>query len=218
MARYHPEDDLLVEYSAGSLSEPESLLVATHLALCPDCRTRVEHLEAVGGALLEDLDGESIGRDLRDQVFAQLDSAPLERLTIDEASSVESSDPRVPQPLRGYLNSDLDGLDWKSRGPVDEFRILTDYPELTSRLLRIKAGRAMPRHTHDGTELTLVLSGGFTDRGLHFGRGDIETANSNVDHAPVADEGEDCFCLAINRKRLRLTGTFTRFLNPFVRL
>lgn len=218
MARYHPEDDLILEYSAGSLSEPESLLVATHLALCPDCRARVEQLEAVGGVLLENLEGEGVGGDLRDQVFARLDSALIEGARLEEVSPVESPDIRVPQPLRGYLDADLDKLDWKWRGPVDEVRILPEYPGVTSRLLRIKAGRAMPSHTHDGTELTLVLSGGFTDRGLHYGRGDIETANSSVDHAPVADEGEDCFCLAINDKRLRLTGAFTRFLNPFVRL
>ena len=45
-----------MDYAAGSLSEPVALLIATHLALCPRCRHEVEEFEALGGALLEDLE------------------------------------------------------------------------------------------------------------------------------------------------------------------
>ena len=76
----------------------------------------------------------------------------------------------------------------------------------------------MPRHTHDGSELTLVLTGGFTERGNHFLRGDVAVADSSVDHCPVADPGEPCLCLAVTDAPLRLTGPFGRLLNPFVRI
>ena len=218
MARHHPQPDLLFEYTTGSLSEPFSLLVATHLALCPECRDKSMHYDAVGGALLESIESAELGKSVRNNVFSQLGKniTPSEKIVQDDTNC--QADLRIPQPLRSYLNKGLDELNWKSRGPVDEFRFLSDNSDATSRLLRIKSGKAMPRHTHDGMELTLVLSGGFTDQGHYFGRGDIQTTNSAVDHAPKADNDEDCYCLAIHEKRLRLSGPLTRFLNPFIRL
>ena len=55
MPFHHPQDNLLVDYAAGSLDEPVGLLVATHLALCPDCRLKVSEYEKLGGALLEEM-------------------------------------------------------------------------------------------------------------------------------------------------------------------
>jgi len=52
---HHPTEALLLDYAAGVLHEPASLVVATHMALCPMCRARVRDLDAVGGALLEAL-------------------------------------------------------------------------------------------------------------------------------------------------------------------
>ena len=219
MAAYHPDEGLLIQYAAGSLSEPMSLLVATHLALCPRCRAHTEQYDVLGGELLEEIDTEIVGSDLRDGVLAQLDASTNASTYISPPLRPSAGmDLRVPEPLRGYLNAGLDELDWQSRGPVGEVRILENYEGTTSRLLRIKAGKAMPRHTHGSKELTLVLAGGFISQGRHFVRGDVEAADPTVDHAPIADDSEDCFCFAINEGELRFTGPFMRLLNPFVRL
>jgi len=216
MPRFHAADDILMEYATGALAEPNSVLVATHLALCPQCRARVAEFEAVGGTLFEDLATEAIDRSLRDSVLASLDDVGPEIAPSPEQPA--PIDIRVPEPLRSYIGSSLDDLAWKSRGQVDEVRVLREHPDITSRLFRIKAGTAMPRHTHEGTELTLVLTGGFTDRGGHYVRGDVATADPSVDHFPVADLDEDCYCFAVNDAPLRLTGSLTRFLNPFIRI
>lgn len=214
--RFHVEDDLLMEYAAGSMAEPMQVLVATHLALCPRCRQRVETYEAVGGAVLEDLDDTPVDPGLRNAVMSRLDSDEgFEPTTASEEMPV---DLRVPQPLRSYLDGGLDELAWRSRGPVDEVRILEDHEGFTSRLFRIKAGRAMPQHTHEGCELTLVLAGGFSDGADHFLRGDVATADPETDHRPVADADEDCFCLAIYDAPLRLTGSFSSVLNRLIRI
>ncbi|HBV54683.1 MAG TPA: transcriptional regulator, partial [Rhodobacteraceae bacterium] len=42
----------------------------------------------------------------------------------------------------------------------------------------------------------LVLKGAFRDQTDHFGPGDVEVANEDLEHTPVADIGEDCICLA----------------------
>jgi len=51
MPTHHPDESLLIEYAAGSLGEAKALLVATHLALCLDCRAAVHDGEIVAGAL-----------------------------------------------------------------------------------------------------------------------------------------------------------------------
>ena len=84
--------------------------------------------------------------------------------------------------------------------------------------MRIKAGTAMPLHSHDGHELTLVLAGGFSDDDKHFLPGDVAVADASVNHRPVADPGEDCLCLAVTDAPLRLTGPFGRLLNPILRI
>ena len=38
--KFHVSNDILLSYSSGTLDEASSLLVATHLALCPHCRAR----------------------------------------------------------------------------------------------------------------------------------------------------------------------------------
>ena len=54
MIQHHVSDDLLLEYAAGGLDEGSSLLVATHVALCTQCRRFVADAEVLGGMLLED--------------------------------------------------------------------------------------------------------------------------------------------------------------------
>ena len=54
MIRHHLTDDLLMGYAAGVLPEAFSLVAATHVSLCDDCRARLAAFEAVGGAVLEE--------------------------------------------------------------------------------------------------------------------------------------------------------------------
>ncbi len=51
MPHHHPGEDLLWDYAKGGLAEPLAVVVATHMALCPLCRTEVSRLEGVAGAL-----------------------------------------------------------------------------------------------------------------------------------------------------------------------
>ena len=109
-------------------------------------------------------------------------------------------------------------FDWKAHKGFDEAELLAEVPGFRTRLMRIKSGTAMPAHTHRGNELTLVLTGGFSDEHGHFLRGDLAEADASVKHQPVADPGEDCICLAVTDAPLRLTGPVGRLLNPFLRI
>lgn len=218
MIRWHAPEEMLVEYAAGVLREPMALLVATHLALCAECRAAVADYERVGGAILETVEPETLGDDALARTLALLDSpAPAEPVP---AASIpaEAGASLLPRPLRDYVAGPLASLRWKARGAgLAQVDLLSDFPGYTTRLLRIRAQAAMPRHTHHGTELTLVLAGGFSDAAGHYGRGDVATADAAVNHQPVADPGEDCFCLAVTDAPLRLTGPIGRHLNFLIR-
>ena len=217
MPKHHPGDDLLIAYAAGSQEEPVALVVATHLALCPRCRDEVAHLEELGGLLLEEQPTEALGESNLEQVLARLDE-PAPEPPQEPAVRADETGTLVPQPLRDYLGGGLEALQWTTFRGLQKSELLTDRLGFRTRLMRIEAGTAMPTHSHDGSELTLVLAGGFSDEHGHFVRGDVAEADPSIDHQPVADTGEDCICLAVTDAPLRLTGPFGRLLNPFLRI
>jgi putative transcriptional regulator len=96
--------------------------------------------------------------------------------------------------------------------------ILPTGPKATVRLLHIPAGQAVPDHGHRGMELTLVLRGAFRDATDRFGPGDLEIADEDLAHKPVAEVGEDCICLAATDAPLRFAGFMPRLLQPLFRI
>lgn len=212
----HPTDDLLMAYAAGTLTTGAGLIVATHLTYCPACRRALAALDAVGGALLETLPPEPVSADRRAEAMARL----------DEPAGDDAPPPPAPAPagrvalpaeIRRRFGADVDAMHWRPvlRG-VDQIMLgLGDGTR--TRLMRIRAGRAVPAHTHRGLELVCVLDGGFTDTTGRYGPGDLAIADESVDHRPTADPDADCICLAVTEHPVRLTGRFWRLLNGFVR-
>lgn len=204
-------DDLLLAHAGGKLAEPVALLVATHLSLSPQSRRRYARFEALGGAFLDRLPPEELDEDGLRRTLARLDGAPPEAPRPPSAH-------RLPAPLCDYVPDDLDRLVWRGYGPASEAELVLDAPGYRTRLIRLKAGKAVPRHSHEGRELTLVLEGAFHDLSGRYARGDVAIADDHVDHRPVAEPGGDCLCLAVTDAPLRLTGRFGRLLNPFLRI
>lgn len=212
--RHHPEDSLLVTYASGELQEPLALVVATHLALCPACRHDVARYEALGGLLLEDLPPAPLNSNgMRTADLYQ------QHILADEAvrQSRSFDSMGLPEPLSTYLAKKAGGASWRKRHRLSEISLLTDYPGFRTKLIKIAAGTALPRHTHEGHEFTLVLTGGFADATGQYQRGDVAVADTIIDHQPIADRQQDCICLAVVDAPLRLTGFPGRFMNFLVR-
>ena len=53
-ARRNPSEERLLAYASGSLSAPEAVVIAAHLAMRPANDAWVRELQAVGGAFLND--------------------------------------------------------------------------------------------------------------------------------------------------------------------
>jgi len=208
---HHPSGELLLEYACGAQREPVALLIATHLALCPPCRSECRDLEAIGGALLEEIGPDPVPEGSFARLLAGLD-APRDPVAPAPRAQPDAPAP-LPEPLRGYVGGSLDRLSWRRLGPIAEARLLPRSAGFTTRLVRLRAGAAAPRHTHGGSELTLVVEGGFTDPSGHYLRGDVAHAGGDVDHRPVADADGDCLCLVVTDAPLRLTGRIGRLFN-----
>ena len=220
--RHHIDDDLLLDYASGATDEAQALLVSTHLAYCSVCRRRLAEIEAIGGAMLEEIAPEPVsGLDfdaLLDRIDAMDGASPEASGSAGRASAALWDGPDwVPAPLRPYVDGTT--LDrWKSvtRG-IDEIELPVSGRLGRAKLLRIRAGTRVPQHTHKGRELTLVMQGAFVDADVTYGPGDVATEDHEIDHRPMAGADDDCICLVVLDAPLRLTGPIGRFLNPFMR-
>jgi putative transcriptional regulator len=207
--RHSVPDHLLMGYAAGVLPQPFDLVVATHVSLNDEARARLAGFEAVGGAMLDDMDEAALSDDSLERTLARIaGTAPAPRPTPSRGI--------FPAPLRKIVGGDEDAVTWKNLGMGAKQAVLCTDGEATARLLYIPAGQAMPNHSHRGMEMTLVLKGAFRDEDGVFARGDIEVADQQVDHTPVAEPGEDCICLIATDGRLKFTGLLPRIAQPFL--
>lgn len=217
--KHHLTDGLLMGYSAGTLPEAFNLVVATHISLCDECRARMHSFDAVGGEMMQDA-GEVA---MADESFAA--TMALIANDNDAATAGRSDAPRVsgpndvfPTPLQDYLGGDLERVKWRRIGGGVSQAVLKTSADATVRLLKIPGGVAVPDHGHRGTELTLVLQGAFKDETDSFGAGDVEVANEDMVHQPVAVEGQDCICLAATDAPLRFSRLLPRLAQGFMRI
>jgi putative transcriptional regulator len=117
------------------------------------------------------------------------------------------------------LGGSLRALPWHRVGRMfEEVRLPLSGSGVKAALMRIKPGQIMPRHSHSGLEYTLVLAGGYQDKGVAFRRGDYSELDSNQEHQPVADQDGECLCLVVLDAPVRLSGLVGRLINPFLRV
>lgn len=209
---HHLPDEVLGAYSAGSLPEAYALVVATHVSLCDDCRAALDSFDAIGGAILEDQSLEEVTDAALAATLALIADAPVAEPVRRQSSSI------FPAPLADYIGGGPESVQWRNVGGGVRQAVLKTSNEATARLLYIPAGKKVPDHGHKGLELTMVLQGAFSDQVSRFGRGDVEIANEDLHHDPVAEMGEDCICLAATDAPLVFKDLIPRLAQPFIRI
>jgi len=200
---HHPYDDTLARHATGRLGAGPSLVVATHLSACAECRSRFGLFEAADGALLEETPAAPVRRD----VFA----AALRR--------IEATAERAPAPARSPL-ARIAMPSWRGLGAGFKWRRLRlpEAPDAKVLMVKVAPGRTLPPHAHLGAEYTQVLQGAFHDEFGHYATGDFTEADEDVEHQPVVDGAADCVCLVAIDGRLRLKGWRARLLQPLIGL
>jgi putative transcriptional regulator len=187
----------MLDYAAGALPPAFQRVVEAHFDLSSNARRLAADIETAGGALLERI------------LPAPVAATPLPTRQSDTTSA---SGPDVWSGVRARIAlaaSGEDGLAWRSRFfGFHEHKL----PIAGASLVKIPAGRAMPRHTHEGDELTLVLRGAFEDERGIYERGEIVFADRAVEHTPRVSAGEECVCLIAETGVIRLRNWWGRAL------
>jgi putative transcriptional regulator len=215
--KHHLDDATLMSMAAGALPEALATVAAAHIDSCPACRKRLNELDMLGGALLEDVTPVPLSDGLTERMAAHfrednVRSFPGSRV---RARSTQA-DGEVPKPLQKLIGSSLDDLNWRWLAPgVRQYSI--DMPGESRgslRLLRIKAGMRIPEHGHGGSELTLILRGAYHDRFGRFGPGDVADLDEDSEHEPRVDKDGECICVVATEQASRFKGLFSRVLQP----
>jgi putative transcriptional regulator len=206
---HHIPDDQIDALVAGSLPQAFSVVVAAHLSMCDTCRARAEAVEMLGGALLDRLAPAKMSDQARARMLAALDASSPPPKSIGRSGIYPAP---VMEALRGQPPK------WRMLGGGIRQQILSADKSGSLRLLYIPPGQSVPEHGHGGLELTLVLQGSFADSEGSFGVGDVETAHGEIEHQPVAGQGDACICLAATDAPLRFRGLIPRLLQPIFRI
>ena len=215
MINRHPESDLLVEYASGSLSVAPCISVTTHLQYCKQCSDSVESLGEIGGELLTTVEAVPVSDELFDRVIASLDSLVEEKPSDEpQRQCSDSISAELPEFVQRLLP---DGeLDWRRLSPsLKVAPISVGEEEYELALHRIDAGGKAPEHDHLGKEITVVLTGSFSDEEGVYQPGDFLVREAGDTHRPFAARNQECICLSVLEAPIRLTG-IKRVLNPFL--
>lgn len=203
MIQHHPDDDLLLASAAGRLANGPSLLVAVHLESCQACRTQLRTLQAVGGAMLDDVEPQVLAPDALARTLERIEVPVREpappRTMAWPAPTLPGGAP-WPRALRG---TDITRWRWMAPGMHFARVRLRHDPGASVYLLQIAPGKSLARHSHSDLELTQVLSGKFEDGRATFAPGDFDCADGSVNHQPIVAPGDVCVCLASVEGRLR---------------
>lgn len=212
MTRHHPDSLALMEYSAGNLSEPHALCIRLHLDKCPHCRSRVDTLDSLGAVMMEEQPKVSVSESVFDSILSRIETETGQEPPVPTG-------PRLGA-LQKLLGDDLNELPWKRQlGDVSVLDISEKFPGQNEQVVlqKLAAGGKAPAHTHRGNETTIVLQGAFADQKGVFNQWDFVVLNEQDEHKPVAVGCEDCITLSVLSAPVKLTGAFTRLLNPFIR-
>lgn len=210
-ARHNPSEERLLAYAAGTLSPPEAVVVSAWLTLRPDADAWVKSLQGVGGELLDQMAPAPLADGALDRALARVESDGGEVVSQPPLNDM----PELPAPLRRYPLGP-----WRWLGPGVHVRNVDAPRDGNTRviLLRIGPGLKTPKHTHEGVELTCVLSGAYATEDARFEVGDFEEADAEVLHQPHVVSKEACLCVAALNGQLQLDGWLGSLLQPFVRL
>jgi putative transcriptional regulator len=169
----------------------------------------------MAASLFEDLEPVSVSDSQLDIVMSRLDEdAPL--TYPKESKGGQSSTPAILQRL---MQGDFSDLTWKKiTSSLRISYLTTGDPYYEFALYHIKAGGVIPEHNHRGSEMTLVLEGGFSDSDGTYHAGDFLFREAGDVHSPAALADEDCICLAVLDAPLKFTRMRHRWMNPFLQL
>ncbi|MEM0985787.1 MAG: ChrR family anti-sigma-E factor [Pseudomonadota bacterium] len=202
--------ELYSAYAAGCLDPAFALLVETQAALRNDIAEAVHRGEVIAAAMLEAEPPAAMRNDAVERALAA-----IEELDVDEGLNGHAADVAsgglteivdLPSPLRDRVIDTMERQSWQFTTPGIRRLTLETGGDAETELYRLEPGVTVPRHTHAGSEFTLVVTGRFADETGSYGPGDLSVKGPEHVHRPVADMGEVCYALSVRDGGLKFTG------------
>ncbi len=213
---HHPDDATLASYAASCVELNFSQVLDMHIQHCCHCQQRINQAEQLGAALLNQMPEATIDPAVKANLFKLLDQ-PLDEKKSRAITKPDQQFERLPKYITNWEHTDPDQLPWKRMGPGVRY-----IPLASTRgkqfLLRIAPGTCLPAHGHQGNELTLVLSGSYSDEIGRFTPGCVADLDDRIDHQPIADRSEDCICLVASDAPLKFHGWAPRLFQSFFQI
>lgn len=215
MINKHPNAELLVEYTSGTLSTAPAIAITTHLHFCDTCSHLTQSLAEIGSQFLNESEREPISEDLFEKVLACLDDSSDINDSIARQAQPSTDD--MVQTLPRYVQNLLpDSLLWRSLSPSLKTAAISIGEQVHEVALhKIKARGSAPEHNHRGREITVVLKGNFSDQDGVYNPGDFIVREIGEVHQPFATQDDECICLSVLEGPIKLTG-INRIFNPFL--
>ncbi len=215
---YHPDEEAIIHFSLGKLSEPESLILISHSAYCSICKNKIKKYEDLAGDFLENEDEKDVSDYLLSNTLNQLedyvDKQDKHSSAVILKSNLSESSIQIPSAIGSYLKERIDLKKWSATiNNVRYFDLNFSNSNYKGRIFEIPPGKAMPKHGHKGFETTLVLHGSYTDENGNYRKGDMVTCDDKNVHKPISSEKAGCLCLVISSGSLKFKGLFGSLLN-----
>jgi putative transcriptional regulator len=186
------DDGWMLDAASGAAPRAVRVLAACQSALRPDVNSRYHAAETAFGALLESAPAARLSDNALAAVMARIDELPARQ------AEFAYFDPVIPAALKREIHRSVQ-KSWRRKigGHSEIVLDSLSEPGVRARLLSIPPGKGAPEHGHGGEEITLVLSGSFTDGRSSYRRGDTCHADNSLVHAPRVDSDETCICFAV---------------------
>lgn len=158
--------------------------------------------EALAGAALEAETPAAMSPHALDMAFAAIDRGGARRareLVYPELSN-------LPVALREMIREAEAKRSWGTLGPGIRRLDLSHRDGLKLEVIRLDAGKAVPWHTHKGSELTLCVHGEYADELATYGPGDFSITDGTVRHQPKASDNAPAYALAVTDAGLKFEG------------
>lgn len=219
MIKHHPKNELLKVFVDGDLPVSLSAAIAIHAEMCPHCQKKIASLTASQAAhSFDEEHPDKLFVDDKSDVTEVNFDAMIDAIVMDEEIEIPtlSVEKKIKIGNTAFILpkaiSNINLGQFTQFGKLSRSRLQLDEGVIHSSLLHIQPGGGVPKHTHNGYELTLLLDGEFSDEQGDYVPGDFIMLDSNYTHHPISQNG--CLCFTVANDSLHFTQGINRLLNP----
>ena len=222
-----PSSATLADFSFGNGFSLSDIVLRAHISACRHCRQKIREIETIGSDLLMSEIHSYIGPTLNNldvNVNKILDGYDSPTDSVDAKNDVLSKskaddfelDNSLDCLFPSYLDCSFDALPWRSAGKDIQLCKLREDGNSRLWMVKGKPGAKLPKHSHRGQELTLVLKGSYACSSNIYQPGDLHECDDENTHQPIIVGDTDCISLVATEGDLKFDNLLLRLIQPML--